>query len=85
MVNLVVVFGAVVVVVDVVVTMVVIEDGLLVELNNGRRLVVEVYACVESVTVSHFAANGQSQRCRFASQCNPGAHCSRFNSPRTHL
>lgn len=47
MVNLVVVFGAVVVVVDVVVTMVVIEDGLLVELNNGRRLVVEVYACVE--------------------------------------
>lgn len=43
MVNLVVVVGAV----FVVVTMVVIEDGLLVELKKGRRLVVEIYACVE--------------------------------------
>lgn len=49
MVNLVVVVGVVVVdvVVDVVLIVVVKEGGLLVELNKGRRLVVEVYVCVE--------------------------------------
>lgn len=41
-VDLVVVVGAVVIL-----TVVVTEDGLLVELKKGRRLVVEVCACVE--------------------------------------